>query len=239
MGNEIGYYQNLIEDLHIPDDHCRQTNAGTIVKKIFDLYPHIQRVLDLGCGTGDSIDFFRKMAPDIEWIGLDMESSPEVLQRSRTDAAFCSFDGVNIPFGDGLFELIFCNQVLEHVRHPQALLQETRRVLKTDGYFIGSTSHLEPYHSYSTWNYTPYGFKRLMEDAGFTVLEIRPGIDGLTLIVRAALGRPAFFSRWWKNESPMNKMIGLIGRILNKSKKEINFAKLMLCGQFCFIAQRK
>jgi hypothetical protein len=32
-------------------------------------------------------------------------------------------------------------------------------VLKVGGYLVGSVSHLEPYHGYSTFNYTPYGFR--------------------------------------------------------------------------------
>jgi ubiquinone/menaquinone biosynthesis C-methylase UbiE len=38
-----------------------------------------------------------------------------------------TFDGVNLPFGDDDFDLVYCKQVLEHVRHPEPLLAEVGR----------------------------------------------------------------------------------------------------------------
>lgn len=45
-------------------------------------------ILDLGCGTGASIDFFQKIVPNARWIGVDIEDSPEVNSRTRNDAEF-------------------------------------------------------------------------------------------------------------------------------------------------------
>lgn len=199
---------------------------------------NIKVVMDLGCGKGDSVDLFRELNPAIKWYGLDIEISPEVEQRTRTDVEFLSFDGIAIPFEDNYFDLIYSNQVLEHVRHPEALLTDVHRALKPGGYFVGSVSQLEPFHSQSVWNFTPHGFCQIVNDAGLDVLEIRPSIDSLTLIIRSGLGRPSFFSRWWYKESPMNKLINFVGWLSRKSKKEINLAKVILSGQFCFIVQK-
>jgi hypothetical protein len=65
----------------------------------------------------------------------------------------------------------------EHVRHPEELLSDIARVLRPGGQSIGSTSQLEPYHSLSLWNYTPYGFRVLVEGAGLKLDKIRPSID--------------------------------------------------------------
>jgi hypothetical protein len=117
-------------------------------------------------------------------------------------------------------------------------MSNIHRVLKPNGYLVGATSQLEPYHSLSVWNYTPHGLRLLVEEAGLQLQEVRPGIDALTLIIRAALQRPKFFSRWWEKESPLNKIIGLVGFLIRKGNREINFAKLVLCGQFCFIFKK-
>ena len=232
-------FEKLMDEWSVPNDHCRQVSVNSVTKKLlFDETDNIRSVLDLGCGEGDSVDFFRSVIPDINWIGLDVDISPEVEKRSRTDAEFKTFDGIKIPFEDSCFDLIYCNQVLEHVRFPERLLYEVCRVLKPNGYLVGSTSQLEPYHSLSVWNYTPHGFRLLVEEAGLQLQEIRPGIDALTLIIRAALQRPKFFSRWWERESPFNKIIGLVGFLTRKDKREINFAKLILCGQFCFYCSK-
>ena len=61
---------------------------------------------------------------------------------------------------------MFCKQVLEHVERPHELVADVARVLRPGGAFAGSTSQLEPYHSRSTGNYTPYGLQRLLTHAG-------------------------------------------------------------------------
>ena len=232
-------FEVYVESLPVPDDHSKQVNAFKVAEYLFRKNEARSAVvLDLGCGEGNSVDFFRSLAPEVKWFGIDLESSPEVDRRKRKDASFIDFDGTKIPFENNYFDIVFCHQVLEHVRYPAVLLKEVERVLKPNGYFVGSTSQLEPYHSLSTWNYTPYGFHLLLSEAGLEFLEVRPGIDALTLIMRVGLGRPAFFSRWWNQESPLNSLIGLIGRLIKKNNRQINFAKLMFCGQFCFLATK-
>jgi SAM-dependent methyltransferase len=173
----------------------------------------------------------------VRWVGVDVASSPEVDERVRSDAEFVTFDGTTLPFEDATFDLVYCKQVLEHVRHPDALIAEVARVLAPEGRLAGSTSQLEAFHSRSTFNYTPYGVTLLLEDAGLEVLELRPGIDGLTLVTWRALGLPAFFYRWWARESPLNRIIELAGRAARLDARTRNQIKLTLCGQFVFLAR--
>ena len=100
------------------------------------------------------------------------------------------------------------------------------------------TSQLEAFHSLSTWNYTPYGLRVLLEDAGLSLDELRPGIDSLTLIVHRGLGMPAITRRYWGRESPLNRAIGLFGRMRRLDERRVNAIKLLFCGQFAFLARR-
>ena len=180
----------------IPADHARQTIADHYVERgIGRAEGRPWRVLDLGCGSGSSVDLFRARDPDVQWVGLDVPESPE--PPTRTDARFETFDGISIPFGEGSFDLVYCKQVLEHVRHPKPLLADVRRILAPGGYFAGSTSQLEPFHSLSMWNYTPLGFYEIAKEAGLRLIELRPSIDGLTLIARRLVRRGRPFDRWW------------------------------------------
>ncbi|MFH0772093.1 MAG: class I SAM-dependent methyltransferase, partial [Candidatus Omnitrophota bacterium] len=154
------------------------------------------------------------------------------------DCEFVTFDGIRLPFKNDSFDMIFSNQVLEHVINPKALLVEVGRVLKPGGYFTGSISHLETYHSYSLWNYTPYGFKILIGDSGMKLKELRPGIDALTLMLRRGFKDNKFFNRYWISESPFNRLIGFISFIKRKKNREINLLKLLFCGQFMFLVQK-
>jgi SAM-dependent methyltransferase len=197
-----------------------------------------RRVLDLGCGPGDSVDLFRAAVPDVDWVGADIADSSEVAERTRTDAEFVTFDGRRLPFDDGAFELVFCKQVLEHVEHPRELVGEAARVLAPGGHLAGSTSQLEAFHSRSIFNWTPYGLTRVVEDAGLEVVELRPVIDGFTLVAWRALGLPRFFHRWWARESPPYRAIDLAARAMRLDARTRNQVKLVLSGQFAFLARR-
>jgi SAM-dependent methyltransferase len=193
-------------------------------------------VIDLGCGAGDSVVQFRDVNSSVRWVGVDVERSPEVASRRRTDAEFVTFDGVHLPFEDGSFDAVYCKQVLEHVGEPGALLTEVARVLRPGGVFAGSTSQLEPFHSFSTWNYTPYGLKLLLERAGLGLEEVRPGIDSLAIIVNRGVGMRRVTRRWWAVESPLNRVADAFGRVRGLEPVQVNAIKLLLCGQFAFLA---
>jgi SAM-dependent methyltransferase len=216
----------------IPADHSRTVLADDYAARL-----KAGRVMDLGCGAGDSVDLFRMVDPEVSWVGVDIEDSPEVSGRTRADAEFVTFDGRRLPFDDGSFELVYCKQVLEHVEHPRELLAEVARVLAPGGHLAGSTSQLEAFHSRSTLNWTPYGFTRLAEDAGLEVVELRPVIDGFTLVAWRALGLPRFFHRWWSRESPPYRLIELAARAARLDPRTRNQVKLVLAGQFAFLAR--
>jgi SAM-dependent methyltransferase len=222
----------------IPADHSRSVLADGYAGQYLARpdRPTAPRVLDLGCGAGDSVDLFRALEPRVEWTGADIEQSPEVAERTRSDARFVTFDGERLPFAADSFDLVYCKQVLEHVRRPAPLLAEVARVLAPGGSLAGSTSHLEAFHSRSYWNYTPYGLQVLLEDAGLELVEVRPVIDAFTLVAWRALGTPRLFHRWWARESPPYRAISLLARATRWDHRTVNTAKLTLSGQFTFLA---
>jgi SAM-dependent methyltransferase len=223
----------------IPTDHARQMIAETYIGgDVGRPSGRPWRVLDVGCGPGFSVDVFRMRDPDVQWVGLDLPDSPEVRARTRTDAQFETFDGETMPFEDDSFDLVYCKQVLEHVRRPASLLTEIRRVLAPGGSLVGSTSQLEPFHSLSLWNYTPVGFAELIDEAGLRLVEVRPGIDVFTLLGWRLLGPRRCFARWWGGQSPFNRAIDAIGRLRGLGPRELNATKLVFCGQFAFVARR-
>jgi SAM-dependent methyltransferase len=238
-GHEL---QQLLGDA-IPADNARQTLADRFIERHEGAGADGRwRVLDLGCGTGSSVDAFRACDPSVDWTGLDIADSREARERTRTDARFVAFDGDRIPFPDGSFDLVYCKQVLEHVHRPAPLLGEVARVLAPGGRFAGSTSQLEPFHSHSTFNYTPFGFRALLRDAGLELVEIRPGIDGATLFAHRLLGTGRVlrsrWGRWWGGSSPLNRAIDLYGAVGSMEVRAVNANKLLFCGQFAFLARR-
>jgi len=97
----------------------------------------IQRILDLGCGDGNSAKFFYQYFHPVRVDGIDVSEESIVVAEARQipDAHFRTYDGAQIPFPDNSFDLCLIATVLHHIRfqyHP-ALLAEVRRVLKPGG----------------------------------------------------------------------------------------------------------
>lgn len=189
-------------------------------------------VLDLGCGTGNAYDGIKEVFGEIDYIGVDIEESPEVSTRSRDDLRFVSYDGVNIPFPADQFDLVYCHQVFEHVKYQERLLQDVLRVLRHDGYFVGSLSGIEPYHSRSIFNLTPWGWLRVLNENGFTVETMRPGVDGLTLLKRS-------FSRRLERNYELGPVGELNREILAMEISNVAKNRLMLdfAGHIVFCAR--
>lgn len=88
-------------------------------------------VLDVGCGEGFVIRNLSQQRPDLSLAGLDAE--PEVLKIAvfqNPQARFFLADGRRLPVRDARFDLVLCNEVLEHLPDPRRALQELARVSK-------------------------------------------------------------------------------------------------------------
>jgi SAM-dependent methyltransferase len=101
------------------------------------------RALDLGAGAGILPQTnFRGLAREI--VGVDLD--PRVLDNPHLDAAVVS-DGNRLPFPDGSFDLVFADNVLEHLERPAEVFAEICRVLKPGGVFVAKTPN--------KWHYMP------------------------------------------------------------------------------------
>lgn len=214
----------------VPDREARQYSSQVLISKLKESWSGARlRVLDLGCGDGKSIDWFKGCGLDVDWKGLDIEDSPEAKSRKRTDGEFRSYNGVDIPFDDSSFDVVFSNQVFEHVRHPETVLREICRVLCKGGIFMGSVSYLEPFHSYSLFNFTPLGWYTINVENGLTPTLLAGGIDALALIRRSLRFAEAGENIW--TCSPLNKEIIEDDSLSIRAK---NYKMLLSSGHMVF-----
>lgn len=231
--------QKLYFEQFLAKDNAKQVSVIYYVNKILKAIKPSSYVLDLGCGCGKTKEIFRKVNPHITWIGMDIKDSPEVRIREKEINEIITFDGINIPLGDKTIDVIYIRQVLEHVEYLHELRNEMVRVLKPGGHVIGSVSQLEPYHSLSIFNITIYGLCKLLNYGKLKLREIRPGIDGITLIIRKGTGQSSLFDHWFNNESPINMIIGFAGWILRWPIGKINLVKLVFSGHIVFWASKE
>ena len=100
-----------------------------------------EKVLDLGCGYGSYTDYFRSIGGCA--TGVDGAfSMVELAKEKYPESAFEVADITEkLPFDDGAFDIVFCNQVLMDIEHVERVLEEVARVLKPDGIFYFTIVH--------------------------------------------------------------------------------------------------
>src|SRR5580700_7208116 len=74
-------------------------------------------------------------------------------------------DAARLPFPPGIFQRVECDAVLEHVRHPEQVMNEIRRVLAPGGYVHLVTPFCHPFHEYPK-DYRRFTLDGLKELAG-------------------------------------------------------------------------
>jgi SAM-dependent methyltransferase len=141
----------------------------TDLKSVFDLYiKQGDNVFDIGCGNKPYEKYIQKLInPEkqtAKYVGCDIVQSSE----QKVDI-IC--EATNIPEQSGMYDVVLCTQVLEHVFEHHKIFDEAFRLLKQGGSFIVSSPmvwllHEEPYDFY---RFTKYGFRSLLTEAGFTV----------------------------------------------------------------------
>lgn len=92
-----------------------------------------RRILDFGAGVGNSLGPMKETFPSAEIVLLDPSAKSLDVARTRHPgkARFQHFDGGEIPFEDGAFDLVFAACVFHHIPGllHVPLLKEIRRVM--------------------------------------------------------------------------------------------------------------
>lgn len=100
------------------------------------------QALDIGCGGGFLAEEFARLGFDV--TGVD--PSAVSIEAARTHAAASSLNidyrvgaGEQLPLEDGMVDVAYCCDVLEHVSDLDRVISETARVLKPGGLYLFDT----------------------------------------------------------------------------------------------------
>jgi SAM-dependent methyltransferase len=96
------------------------------------------RVLEIGCGAGSRVLLFdQQLRFRVTAVGVEpslklVRSAQRAFSRNARPATAILADPGALPFGDGVFETVFCDDLLRFldVRGAQATLREAARVLR-------------------------------------------------------------------------------------------------------------
>ncbi len=105
-------------------------------------------LLDIGCGDG------RKTLLYADFLGLPaakvngIEAKVQYLSKGHSfEVSKIDLEKDDFPWPDGSFDLVICNQVLEHLKNMFLPLNEAARVLKPGGYLLIGIPNLAGLHN--------------------------------------------------------------------------------------------
>jgi len=125
----MNYYDEIAEGYDELHGEEQRKKVGLIKKELDRLGIRFASLLDVGCGTGISLEFWEG-----EKKGIDpSEKLIEKAQQKGLDVQVASAE--HIPFNDNSFDMIICLTAAHHFDLDKAL-KEIKRVGKT--YFVFS-----------------------------------------------------------------------------------------------------
>jgi SAM-dependent methyltransferase len=125
------------------------------------------RILDVGCGVKPYYPFFAHVAAS--YVGVDVVANPNADVLGAVE---------DLPIDDASFDLVLCNQVLEHCDDPARAVRELHRVTAPGGRVLASTHGVQVYHPspHDYWRWTHEGLARLFQcNAAWEHVAVVPG----------------------------------------------------------------
>lgn len=93
------------------------------------------KVLEVGCDLGATLVEIQNRFPKCKTYGLDINEAAVEIAKHVTEAKYGNIDELRIPFGEK-FDYIIFGDVLEHLRHPEEVVEMCRDCLNEDGCII-------------------------------------------------------------------------------------------------------
>lgn len=123
-------------------NYAKFQTSNPVVRRLFDNFfqsiaemletIHPRRVLDAGCGEGETIERVGGLLPH-PVIGVDLNAkSVEFAARRLPGDEFAVGDVTDLGFSADSFDLVLCLEVLEHLPNPEVAVKELARVSSSD-----------------------------------------------------------------------------------------------------------
>ncbi|NMM61887.1 class I SAM-dependent methyltransferase [Clostridium sp. P21] len=97
-----------------------------------------QSLVDVGCGTGNSIELLSKEFPERKYVGIDLAENMIAVANKKAikGAEFLVGDAENLPFEEGQFDTLICKESFHHYPNVENFFKSAYKVLKTGGRLI-------------------------------------------------------------------------------------------------------
>jgi 2-polyprenyl-3-methyl-5-hydroxy-6-metoxy-1,4-benzoquinol methylase len=126
-------------------------------------------LLDIGCGDGVLLFLIKKYLAEYQFnfYGIDLsEIALETAKDKIIDGDFSKSEVYETDFQDDFFDIVLSSDVIEHVNFPDKMLQEAKRIAKTNAIIIFGTPirYTEyPLDKMHVREFFPEEFKKIIE----------------------------------------------------------------------------
>ena len=119
------------------DSDVRRVKSRKILRVIQDFSKKNtgdSRCLEVGCSTGVNTIFLSDHMLECIGVDIDAPALKHARLHSPSNTGFVEGDAMNLPFGEGVFDIVICNHVYEHLPDSKLLMDEIFRCLKPGGF---------------------------------------------------------------------------------------------------------
>jgi len=103
-----------------------------------------QHVLEIGCGEGA---FAGSLKPGCEIWGVEMhEASTKIASQRLHRVLIGTYDAVQPELPENYFDLVICNDVIEHLPDHDAFFESVSGKLREGGYLVASIPNMRYYY---------------------------------------------------------------------------------------------
>jgi SAM-dependent methyltransferase len=113
-----------------------------LTREVLDRIPldGVTRILDLGCGQGNTTRMLAGHFPNAATIGLDYDAALIAQASANPDNSsgtrFLQADAARIPYAAASFDLVFTRYLLLHVPDPPGVIREMVRITRPGGFVV-------------------------------------------------------------------------------------------------------
>lgn len=187
-GNTKGFFDILRE--YLVENYYSPTFLSKIITSLVKNVPAMPssqkkgKILDLGCGTGDTLILLKKLGWDTYGTDMDKQAISIGIRRGLKNLKLGTYKDL-VLYQDNYFDAIRLYHVIEHLDNPPLCLSLIKKKLKKGGELIMGTPNMESLVSKifkSRWYnldsprhlfiFSPRTLKKLTEKSGFYVRKI-------------------------------------------------------------------
>ena len=233
----MGSYTERIDHALYPHFH-KNWGDSVLRARILRRIRPTSYVLEIGAGAGIVSQMnFRGLAARVYGVDLDRR----VRMNPYLDEAQVA-DATELPYPDSEFDVVFADNVLEHLAEPLQVFREVRRMLRPGGCFLFKTPNCWHYVAVAA-RLTPYSFHRFFDslrgraaddtfqtlyrantarDIGYLASQAGFDVELLEYIE----GRPEHLRPWW----PTYLLGAAYERCINMTER-LAFLRAVLIGE--------